>query len=225
VSTYCVIFASFSDRFFPFAVPHRLIFATNSFVAISAETGCPGCRKRDEKKPVYSAGDFVIYRTERHDPKEPSDIGFIKASREQDRYSVLPLSRWDDFVSQEGIRDSMVFRKDEKLWFASKTATTISVSRILAKISMIGLSRVAEIGDAVRGALETPSPLSDFWLGKREIDDSEDLFCLIDGPINLDYLYQSDAKRREWSGRTDWLNSKSLLLLQIFGRHSLMGVL
>lgn len=185
---------------------HRLIFATNSFVAIPVEIGCPGCRKREEEKPVYSPGEFVVYRTERHDPKEPNDIGLIRASGE-DRYSVMPLSRWDDFVSQEGIRDSMVFRKDEKLWYASRTATTISISRILSKVSVIGLSRVAEVGEAVRGALETPSPLSDFWLGKREIDESEDLFCLIDGPINLSYLYQNETKRRNWAGRTDWLNT------------------
>jgi hypothetical protein len=198
-----------SDRFFvPAVFPSRLIFATNSFVAIPKETGCPGCRKQQEKKPVYSPGDFVVYRTERHDPKEPSDVGVIKASRGQNRYAVLPLSRWDDFVSQDGIKDSMVFRKDEKLWYASKTAGTTIVSRILAKVSMIGLSRVAEIGQAVRTTLQSPSALTDFWLGKRNIDESDDLYCLVDGPTNLEYLYQTDAKRREWSARSDWQNSK-----------------
>lgn len=159
----------------------------------------------------------MVYRTERHDAKEPSDIGVIKASQGQDRYTVLPLFRWDDFVSQEGIKDSMVFGKDEKLWYASKTATTTSTSasRISAKVVMVGLSRVAEIGQAVRETLASPSTLTDFWLGKREINESDDWFCLVDGPTNLDYLYQSEAKRRAWSGRSDWLNSKSLSSLRL----------
>ena len=80
----------------------------------------------------------------------------------------------------------------------------ISLEDVLAQVKFIGLSKVTQLGQALRPG----STLSDFWTGKRFIDETEDIYVLIDGPFSLDYLYQSEEKRRQYAGRSDFLNSE-----------------
>lgn len=87
------------------------------------------------------------------------------------------MSRWDTFTKQEGIAEAAVFRKDEKLWYLPTTAGSIKINLATdvfeSKIRFIGLSKIVELGRALR---TRESTLSDFWVGKRFVDESEDLF-------------------------------------------------
>jgi hypothetical protein len=188
-----------------------LIAATNSLVGIPSDSlGCPGCVIKDKKPKRFAVNDFVVFRRAGADSKDPCEIGIVK--RASSPLVVLPLSRWDDFIKQEGVKESAIFRGDEKLFYVKNTSA-VHVDEIEEaidkKINFIGLSRVQGLGAALR-PLQPTSSLSDFWIGKRFVDESEDIFCLLDGDAaNLDYLYQNEEKRRQFSGRSDLLNSES----------------
>jgi hypothetical protein len=188
-----------------------LIAATNSLVGIPSDSlGCPGCVIKDKKPKRFAVNDFVVFRRAGADSKDPCEIGIVK--RASSPLVVLPLSRWDDFIKQEGVKESAIFRGDEKLFYVKNTSA-VHVDEIEEaidkKINFIGLSRVQGLGAALR-PLQPTSSLSDFWIGKRFVDESEDIFCLMDGDAaNLDYLYQNEEKRRQFSGRSDLLNSES----------------
>ena len=119
---------------------------------------------------------------------------------------MLPLSRWDAFVKQDGVRESGLFRKDEKLWYLNTKSSPVKISLddVLVEVKFIGLSKVTRLGQALRPG----STLSDFWTGKRYVDEAEDMYVLIDGSLGLDYVYQSEEKRRQFAGRSDFLNGE-----------------
>lgn len=194
-----------------YCLPSSLIVATNSLVGIPSDSlACPGCVIQDKKPKRFAVNDFVVFRRAGTDSKDPCEIGIVK--RASSPLVVLPLSRWDNFIKQEGVKESAIFRGDEKLFYVKNTAA-VHVDEIEEaidkKISFIGLSKVQRLGAALRPLQPTPSSLSDFWIGKRFVDESEDIFCLMDGDADLGYLYQNEEKRKQFSGRSDLLNSES----------------
>jgi hypothetical protein len=117
---------------------------------------------------------------------------------------ILPLSRWDTFLDRDGLADIEAFRRDNKLFYVDKSAKALLLEkdRIHGKAELIGLSRIAELGAAIRE--KTLAPQSDFWIGQVFIAKSENIFSLIDTD-SVDRLWLSSEKQTVWAHRQGWL--------------------